>query len=235
MIEVKLEDFEKYRSDLNSYATNLLNKNGFGNFKKAEIPEIAKDIVQDTYLQFHKFNLDSFVSEFHLINYLRIALYRCYQNQVNFKRPSYNSLKDHNQTDSLENNIGTLKIEENFDFINAFSNKLSKKQKDILHSLLDGYTQKEIVDKFKLKHQVEISRELDNIRDIYLNKKKEPSNPFVKPQKKIKQLDHNSVVIKIWDGVNEAADKLDLSASAISNCCNGKRLTHGNFKWEFVH
>jgi len=234
MIEVKLEDFENYRSELNSYATNLLNKNGYGNFKKGEIPDIAKDIVQDTYLQFHKFHSDPFVSEFHLRNYLRMALYRCYQNHVTFKRPSYTNLKNHNLTELLDDNFGNLSIEENFDFIKSFSKKLNPSQRNILQALIDGYTQKEIVKKFDLKHQIFVSRELFKIRDIYLNIKREPKNPAVKPMKQVKQIDHNGVVLKIWDGINDVAEKLDLSASAISNCCHGKRKTHGNFKWEFV-
>lgn len=38
----------------------------------------------------------------------------------------------------------------------------------------------------------------------------------------------------IYIGISEAARQTGISRSGISNCCNGKQKTSGNFHWEFV-
>lgn len=41
-------------------------------------------------------------------------------------------------------------------------------------------------------------------------------------------------VVSYWDGPSHAANTLDLDASHIRKCLNGKRKTHGGFVWEWV-
>lgn len=229
MIEVELSDFEFWRKDLLKYASSLLYTCGFGNFKKGEISELCKDIVQDTYLEFHKHHKDPFVSKEHLYNFIKLCLYRKYLNAVNLKRSSYNTNKDNNITEEVLNRIGELSICEDFDLIGSFLKKLNQEEKLIVMYLLEGYNQKEISELLKCNSQ-HIVRRLSYIRDVYENKvvlKEEYKG------KKVEQIDHNGVIVQEWDSGLSAANKLDLSASAISNCCKGKRNSHGGFKWKF--
>lgn len=231
MIEVQLEDFENFRAELLVQANSLLFNSGCGNFKKGEIKELAKDLVQETYLDFHKHHKDPFVTPAHLLNFIRICLYRKYLNMVNLKRASYNTFKDNNITSEVLESFKGDSIYEEFDTIPTFIKKLDETEKVIVFKLLEGYTQLEIAELLKCNSQV-IVRRLVKIRKIYLNEKivvTKKSN-----DKKVKQIDHNGVVVKVWDSGVIAADKLDLAASAISNCCHGKRLTHGGYKWSFV-
>lgn len=46
------------------------------------------------------------------------------------------------------------------------------------------------------------------------------------------QMDLNGTEIKKWDSMMIAADTLGLQVSHISNCCYGKRKTHGRFTWK---
>lgn len=232
MIEVKLEDFEIYREDLLVQANGLLYNSGCGNFKKGEIKDLAKDIVQDTYLEFHKHHKDPFVTTAHLYNFIRMCLYRRYLNTVNLKRSSYNTFKDSNISDVILEGFEGDSTCEDFDRIPVFMKKLDDKQKYIVSKLIEGYTQLEIATQLGCQSHVVVKSMVD-IRNIYLNKKIK-KELFVKPKVKVKQIDHNGVSIKIWDSGMEAANELDLAASAISNCCKGKRLTHGGYKWEFV-
>lgn len=51
---------------------------------------------------------------------------------------------------------------------------------------------------------------------------------------KVKQLDLEGQIIKVWNsGMDAVRDKGFLS-SKISECCSGKRKTHAGFKWEYA-
>ena len=43
----------------------------------------------------------------------------------------------------------------------------------------------------------------------------------------------DGILIKIWESGQQAAFESGLLKSKISNCCNGKRKTHGGYTWEF--
>ena len=73
---------EKYRPNLIKYANGLLKTRGFVNHKSGELDELSKDIVQNTYLSFHRHHKDYFVDENHLNNFLKLCLYRQYQESL---------------------------------------------------------------------------------------------------------------------------------------------------------
>lgn len=50
---------------------------------------------------------------------------------------------------------------------------------------------------------------------------------------KIKQIDDNGEVVKIWDNA-EYALKEGFNSSHISKCCRGIRNKHSGFRWEYV-
>ncbi len=50
---------------------------------------------------------------------------------------------------------------------------------------------------------------------------------------KIKQYDKKGNLIKIWNGLNETARKLNLQASKICLCCQGKRKSTGGYVWRY--
>lgn len=52
------------------------------------------------------------------------------------------------------------------------------------------------------------------------------------PQKPIDQIDKTTgEVLGTWINITEAAKSLGLHRTAITDCCNGKRKTHGGFIW----
>lgn len=57
-------------------------------------------------------------------------------------------------------------------------------------------------------------------------------NGFVK--KKIKQLDNDGKLIKIWDSCQDASRTLHCDKSDISKCCKGKKNSCKGFRWEYV-
>ena len=91
---------------------------------------MAKDIVQETYLDFHNHYKDPFVTSAHLYNFIRICLYRKYLNSVNRKRSSYTTRKNNNITD-LDKYGDIMSIDENFDLTSSFLKKLNDNQKII--------------------------------------------------------------------------------------------------------
>lgn len=52
--------------------------------------------------------------------------------------------------------------------------------------------------------------------------------------RKINQLNLDGSIIKSWMSIKEAAISLGISASPISRCCRGERLTSGGFRWNYV-
>lgn len=169
MIEVKLEDFEKYRYELNRYATGLLRSKGSFSNKIDEIDNIAKDIVQNCYLKFHNHYQDPFVSEFHLFNFLKLCLYRSYQEYFDLKSKSgqYRIFKtDEFNTDKLSENRFTIPHDE--DYVNKFKLSLSDYQRSILEKLLDGYSQVEISKEKGISRQA-VSLTVNVIKNKYIS------------------------------------------------------------------
>ena len=52
-------------------------------------------------------------------------------------------------------------------------------------------------------------------------------------QKTLLQYDLNNNFIKEWNGLNECAKSLNVSASHISQCCNNKRNKAYNYIWKY--
>jgi len=53
-------------------------------------------------------------------------------------------------------------------------------------------------------------------------------------RKKVKQLDLNRNLIKVWDCVSDASKSLNVNNTNITFCCNGKQKTAYGFKWEYL-
>lgn len=52
--------------------------------------------------------------------------------------------------------------------------------------------------------------------------------------KKIKQLDLDNNLIKIWNSMSDVERELKIYVSSISSCCSGNQKTAGGFKWKFL-
>lgn len=167
MIVVKLEDFEKYRKKLTHYAEGLLFSRGSNRTLFPEVRETAKDIVQQCYLRFHNHYKDAFVTEDHLINFLKLCLYRCYQESKDYKRRSvqYNLLKDGeiDWGEPPENLAYEIHTSRDFDL---FMESLNKNQQNIVTKLLLGFSGEDIAKEEGVSRQC-INLRLNKIRDKY--------------------------------------------------------------------
>lgn len=171
--KVKLEDFEKYRPELTRYASGLLRTRGFGNNKPGELDELAKDIVQNTYLTFHNHVDDFYVSEFHLKNFLKMVLYNRYREQFNTKTNNYRYT---NGKVSLQDWDGDHPIQQcldEIDTVEKFVESLSVEQKYLVRKLLKGVTGSELAKHFNISRQAMNDR-IKVIRNKY--KKYESKN-----------------------------------------------------------
>jgi DNA-directed RNA polymerase specialized sigma24 family protein len=165
MIEVKLEDFEKYRTKLSTYALNLSKtfSKVSNNIVIAYHKDKAKDIVQDTYLDFHSWVSSgrAFESEHYLFNFLKTSLYRRWTKTRNIKYKSAQFYKftgsgvyDSEFIENLGNvrNNGENSLYQK-DINEQLSNVLTDKQKLTLNLLLTGYSQIEIAKLTKVSKQ----------------------------------------------------------------------------------
>ena len=185
MIECKNEDFESHRSELYAYAMGLLRQRGSGRVLHAEYDEKAKDIVQETYLAFHKSRKDIFVTDFHLKSYLKTCLYNCYRSSVWHKNRvvQYNLFKagdldiisdggikgdeDEHLVGIKHNIIPSIIYNQEFydDYSHKFLETLNENQKEILSKLMNGISSSEI---YKEKN---ISRQAFSDSMKYIKKK----------------------------------------------------------------
>ncbi len=169
MLAVKLEEFENYRVRLLEYATALLKSRGSAHTLYAEYDEKAKDIVQECYLAFHTSSLDCFVNELHLWNFLKLCLYRKYQESIDGRRKStqYNLFKngnldylDVNDDESTDNKVDNFKQPldesnptEEKDYINEFLKSLIPRQRELVIKLLDGFKAIELAKELNISRQ----------------------------------------------------------------------------------
>lgn len=174
MLKVELEDFEIYRPKLLKYASSLLRNRGFCD-RQGELEAFSKDVVQNTYLRFNKYNKDTFVSERHLENCLIGSVYKEYLNTIDLNRrgAQYILMKTSlsNQWYKEEfkqlNVRKNLKIEqEDLTILDSFKSVLNKDEINILDKLIEGYTQKEISEKFNI-HTSLVFRYIKGIREKY--------------------------------------------------------------------
>ena len=82
MTLVRLETFEDYREILFNYSKSLLRSRVRGFLGDEELVERAKDMVQDTYLVFHRHHKLPFPTEDHLKYYLKACLFNQYRISV---------------------------------------------------------------------------------------------------------------------------------------------------------
>jgi DNA-directed RNA polymerase specialized sigma24 family protein len=259
MLDVKLEDFQLRRFKLLKYASSLLKGKGFVE-KQGELKAFSEDIVQNCYIKFHEYGLDCYVNEFHLDNFLNGLVYREFLHTIDINRrgAQYILLKKNlddkgfiepKQQSNVRNHI------EEFDVSEAFKRSLLNNEVFVLEELLKGFSKAEI----SRDHNIEIHKiksVVNSLRDKYnqfnsikvlekhevvtkeyigwsIREKNRVDKIILKNNKPIVQLGLDEVEIKSWDSAILAANELDLAASAISNCCKGKRMTHGGFKWKY--
>lgn len=153
-IEVKLEDFENYRGKLTKYASGLLRSQGYGNFKEGELDDVAKDIVQNTYLTFHKHVDDLFVSELHLFNFLKLALYNRYRENFNVKTSSYKYMNNKVSMSNIDTDSFKSESLDEIDTVDKFISELNDDQRDIVKLLMSGISGAEIAKGKGISRQV---------------------------------------------------------------------------------
>ncbi len=169
MIDVKNEDFDKYRKNLYKYALRLLETKGSANTASGELDEKAKDIVQESYITFHNNEKNVFVTEQHLKNFLNIVLYRKYQESINPRSKSAQQSEANKFVISEIDTDKTFGYNQSF-FDNAteeFMKTLNDKQRFILNKLLSGFTQSEVSKDEKVSRQA-ISLHICAIKKKYL-------------------------------------------------------------------
>lgn len=74
----------------------------------------------------------------------------------------------------------------------------------------------------------------ENQRHAYRTGLKDIEDTITHTRKKVRQIDADGNVIKIWHSMSDAARELGLQVSNISNCCNGKIRSTGGYRWELV-
>ena len=171
MIKVKLEDFEKYRNKLTRYAEGLLFTKGSANIFWEECREHAKDIVQNTYLRFHKHYNDAFVNEEHLYNFLKLCLYRSYADSTksSSKQAQYTLFKEHELSHtSPQEVLGKYTTEIQLDDTVKFLETLTEKQRGLMDKLLQGFDRCEVATQEGISKQAMQSR-IEHIRKKYIN------------------------------------------------------------------
>ncbi len=150
---VKLEDFEKYRNSLLIYSKYLLIKYNISK-RFDEYREISKDLAQDSYIQFQNSKILKFDNELHFSNFLKLCLYRRFQD---YSKTSsiYNYRKKRDKLEiSLLNEDKHPEIVYFYsedDIISLFKEKLNNKEGIILELLLLGLKQKEIAKELNIK------------------------------------------------------------------------------------
>lgn len=179
-IEVKLEEFDKYREKLTNYASSLFRTRGFHS-RSGELKSHSEDIVQSAYLRFHKWGtVGRYESERHLENFLISIVYKEYQHAIDINRrgAQYMLYKADLHGSKYKEEFRQLDIKkhikptaEEFDSISSFKKELPEAWRPILDYLLEGYSQKEIAEKMKVDASV-IHEKVCKIRKKYqaLNK-----------------------------------------------------------------
>lgn len=61
-----------------------------------------------------------------------------------------------------------------------------------------------------------------------------PETVYIQMKKVINQYSNTGIFIKTFESKAEASRTLNIDASSISNCANGKRKTAGGFMWKYV-
>ncbi len=171
MIEVKVEDFSKYRPKLLAYACKLLKGRSFVE-KDGELQAFAEDVVQDVYLNFIRSDLKTFVNDFHLENTLVGMTYRvvCNITDVNRKTGQYNIFKiypnEHIKKELVDKDKTTA-IFDQFNMVEEFKLELTDVESKVLGELIKGYKQNEITANLNLTISV-VKNSVKKIREKFI-------------------------------------------------------------------
>ena len=173
MIDVKPEDFEKYRSKLFKYACSLLKGRGFTD-KHGELVEYAKDVVSETSECFLKYNMNAYVSDFHLENSLVSICHKCYLRTIDLNRRGAQYILN---KDTLDPTMFKSEFEQmnvrvkpthmlEFDVESNFRRDLSERDVVVLNSLLEGYSQRETANNMNVKPNI-VFKSVTRLRKKY--------------------------------------------------------------------
>jgi hypothetical protein len=144
---------------------------------------------------------------------------------LNKKRPNQSEMmKEKSPTKGKQHPISTI-------------NKMKQKSKG--RFTLDWYIKKfgetEGTNKYN-KRAISLS---ERNKKMYSDKSKHPNfgktGKNNKTSKKIYQYTMDNQLVKIWDGMSEAARELGLQTSNISSCCNGKIKSTGGYIWKKIN
>lgn len=80
-----------------------------------------------------------------------------------------------------------------------------------------------------IRYGTGIARSANSRKGIKINNRK----AIESNKKPIFQLDKNGNILKEWSSIADASRALKINDSHISDCCKGKRITCGGFKWRY--
>lgn len=87
------------------------------------------------------------------------------------------------------------------------------------------------------KDENKLNNKVDNIhwcnRQYNINYGNRNKKHAKKMCKKINQYDEKGNLIKTWNSLNEASEKLGINASSISNCCRKRTKTYKKYVWKY--
>lgn len=240
MLECKLEDFDVFRPNLIKYAKNLLKTRSFSS-KEGELNELAKDCVQQVYIDFHVWGTNKYIDENHLKNFLNMLLYRQFTNMVdvNRKGAQYILFKDGNDNSFCKNEFEQLDITnhevpttDQFDLIQSFKDNLNRIECKVIDLLLEGYNQVEIAKQFDYT-QSTVTGIVNKIRSIYTNGKSKKATRSKNCSIKLIKCDLENNELDVFNSAKEASRELGYDVSNICKCCSGKIKTYKGFKWKY--
>jgi hypothetical protein len=78
-----------------------------------------------------------------------------------------------------------------------------------------------------------LKKPMSDVGKLNISKAHKEPRPYMR--KKIVQLTKDGEILKVWNGIKEAANALNLNHSNISAALtkNGRHRTCGGFKWEY--
>lgn len=229
-MNVKLEDFEIYRERLKKYALGLIRCLKFKREFSIEDEMNAEDIVQNTYLIFHKKEKNTvFENEFHLFSYLKLCLYNCYKQFISNKDYAMFEWLSHNNFDIIKNRGEEIVIEETDKTIEEID--LTNLQLNIVNRKLQGINNKTIALELNVSESsVSSALKLAQNKILGTNKKIGGGEQETKAVIKCSILGEP---IMEYNSIKEAANDNGLHSSAICRCLKGGSFSSGKFRWKY--
>jgi len=182
-MEIKLEDFEKQRSNLKAFGLRLLSRSTI----LKDVDLLVDDLIQQTYLDFHRYGVDKMKDEDHFKMFLNSCLKTNYYQlfDITRKNAQYTMFKkslvifddDNEEEEILPDHYKCYIENEYFDEIDVFKKELTERETLILNYLLEGYSQREIAEKSNLYINI-IFRNIQKIKEKYKNYENTSSKMF---------------------------------------------------------